>query len=43
MHAHDLMHAVEDGSASLSGKSVLLVVAVAIVLLWAGSSGGRGR
>lgn len=46
MHAHalNLMQAAEDGSTSISGKSILVIVFLAAVLIWAGSSGsGRGR
>lgn len=36
--------AAEDSSTGISGKSAIVIVIVAVVLLWAGSSGsGRGR
>lgn len=36
--------AAEDSSKSISGKSFVVIVIVAAVLIWAGSSGsGRGR
>lgn len=38
------MLAAEDSSRSISGKSVAVILIVAVVLIWAGSSGaGRGR
>lgn len=44
MHALALMLAAEDSSESISGKSVVIILIVAAVLIWAGSSGsGRGR
>lgn len=38
-----LLMAAEDSSTSISGKSALVIVAIAILLIWAGSKGGRGR
>lgn len=36
--------AAEDSSTSISGKSILIILVIAAVLIWAGSSGsGRGR
>lgn len=44
MLAHALMLAADDSHASIDGKSAIIIVIVAIVLIWAGSSGsGRGR
>lgn len=38
-----MLLAAEDSSTSISGKGILMVLAVAVILLWAGSKGGRGR
>lgn len=35
--------AAGDSSASYSGESAAGIVILAILLIWAGSSGGRGR
>lgn len=35
--------AAEDSSTSISGKSIVVIVIIAIILVWAGSAGGRGR
>lgn len=44
MLADALMLAAEDGSTSIDGKSAIVIVIIAVVLIWAGSSGsGRGR
>jgi hypothetical protein len=40
----DLILAAEDSSEGISGKSIIVILIVAAVLVWAGSSGsGRGR
>jgi len=35
--------AAEDSSTSISGKSAVGIVVIALLLIWAGSKGGRGR